>query len=321
MPRYYRKVIRIKGEQSPNVKLALAQLAAGQEPTGEMILPGVLSWDDYRKRRATWDKVRQCIGLDADWWEGAELLLFPPEWLNYSERLAAGQGSNRLRVFATSDLVRYMGCDPAEGGDKSSWAIVDRTGLIKLTSMKTPDTTVITAQTLALMYEYSIDPQNVCFDRGGGGRQHVDRLKSQGKRVRSVGFGEAVTLDPKRGLRMLEEKRVQREERYAFFNRRAQMYGELSELLDPALDGFAIPAGIRGLENDPTTELRSQLAPIPKLYDRERLKLPKKHRRDKDDREMTLMDLVGHSPDEADALVLACHAMLHKGTRTIAGVI
>jgi hypothetical protein len=42
MAKYFRRVIRIKAEDSPNVRYALAQIAAGKKPTGEVILPGVL---------------------------------------------------------------------------------------------------------------------------------------------------------------------------------------------------------------------------------------------------------------------------------------
>jgi len=34
---------------------------------------------------------------------------------------------------------------------------------------------------------------------------------------------------------------------------------------------------------------------------------------------VTLVDLIGHSPDEADAVVLACHGMLHAQSRPRVG--
>src|SRR5437667_99689 len=78
---YHRRVIRIPAEDSPNVRLGLAQRARGIEPTHEVLIPGMLTLAEYDLRRATWDKRRQCVGLDARFWEGAELLLFPPERL------------------------------------------------------------------------------------------------------------------------------------------------------------------------------------------------------------------------------------------------
>lgn len=318
MPRLYRRVIRIRAADSPNVRLAMAQIAAGQKPTGEQIVEGVLSWDEYCKRRATWDKIRRCIGLDAQFYTGAELLLFPPEWLNHSENLFRRRG-----IPTHSGVINYLACDPAEGGDKSSWAVVNRFGLVKLLSLLTPDTTVIPAQTLVLMREYNIKPDNVIFDRGGGGHEHADYLRSRGYPVRTVAFGEAVNLEPKRSRHQYTARVEVYEEKYVYVNRRAQMYGEFSLLLDPGRegDGFAIPPDIRGAEGDPKTELRSQLGPIPKRYQDDRLKLPPKHKKspDPNSHEETLTELIGHSPDEADAVVMAVHAMLHKSSKTIVG--
>jgi hypothetical protein len=48
--------------------------------------------------------------------------------------------------------------------------------------------------------------------------------------------------------------------------------------------------------------------------------LLQKHRRD-GSHDRCLVDLIGHSPDEADAMVLAVHAMLDRGTRAKAGAI
>ena len=71
--RYFRRVIRIKATDSPNVRLGLAQDRAGLTVTDEILVPGVLTYAEYRKRRATWDRVRQCIGLDGEFWKGIRL--------------------------------------------------------------------------------------------------------------------------------------------------------------------------------------------------------------------------------------------------------
>lgn len=325
MVHHYRKIIRITGKDSPNVRLALAQIASGTKPTNEIIIPGVLPYADYVKRREMWDEIRQCIGLDAQFYEGAEILLFPTQWLNKAEELHQSlQGKHRI--------ARAMGIDPAEGGDKSCWSVVDEYGLMFQVALKTPDTTYIPNYTIALMHEYGVPPDRVCFDRGGGGKEHADRLRSQGHKVRSVGFGETILADIKRGLQQVEVRREVREDRYTYKNRRAEMYGELSQLLDPTTEtqrgstlcaGFSIPPEY--------SELRRQLALIPKWYDEEgRLYLPPKQRRSEERLQhllgggpigdkVTLDKLLGHSPDEADSLVLAVHAMLHKGTRITAG--
>ena len=94
------------------------------------------------------------------------------------------------------------------------------------------------------MLKHAIPPERFAFDRGGGGKEHADRLRAQGYKVQTIAFGETLMGDLKRGLKSLGEKKEEREERYAYRNRRAEMFGELSLLLDPSLSekGFAIPA-------------------------------------------------------------------------------
>lgn len=313
--RFYRKIIKIRGQDSPNVRINLALDSVGLPPDGRMVLPGVLPWNEYLKRRATWDPIKQCIGLDAEFYEGAEVLLFPPEWLNRSERIADTY-TNRIRY------ARAIGIDPAEGGDKTAMAAVDEFGLIELVSKKTPDTSIITAECIAFAMKHGLLSMPECwvFDRGGGGKEHADRLREQGyEGVRTVAFGETLILAPRRGMTMIEEKIDNREERYAYVNRRAEMYGTLRILLDPSREAqglpiFAIPSTY--------TELRRQLAPIPLTYDPEgRMKLLPKNKRNPDSTEKTLTELIGCSPDEADSLVLAIFGMVNHERRNVAGAI
>ena len=306
---YYRKVIRIRAEDSPNVRRALLQKQAGIEPTGDVVTAGVLSWADYCYRRSTWDKVRQCIGLDGQFYEGAELMLFPPEWLNNSERLAFG-------LKGVKRQAKAIGIDPAEGGDATVMVAVDELGVIELISERTPDTSKITGAVIAFGRKHGVDPSNWVFDRGGGGKQHSDRLKSQGMPSRTVAFGETLALDLKRGLTRIEDKKEMKEERYVYVNRRAQMYHEMSLRCDPANEhgGFAIPAEYQ--------ELRRQLAVMPNRTDEEgRYWLPPKNKKDPTSDKQTLTEMLGCSPDEADALVLAHFGMIHKVKRVTAGAI
>jgi hypothetical protein len=67
-----RKIIHLCAEDSPNVALALRQIKEGKEPTGEEVCPGVLTWEDYRRRRATWDRVSQVIHLDGQFYVEAD---------------------------------------------------------------------------------------------------------------------------------------------------------------------------------------------------------------------------------------------------------
>ncbi len=156
--------------------------------------------------------------------------------------------------------------------------------------------------------------------------------------MRTVAFGEGIAHDPTRALQSIALRLDEREERYAYRNRRSQMYGELSLLLDPSTDGsvsigewadgrkdskgfifmgFALPQEY--------TDLRHQLAHIPKLYDPEgRLELPPKNKRPEapeNSKKKTLIEIIGYSPDEADALVLAVHGMMHKSSKPQAGAV
>lgn len=326
---YYRKVIQIKAEHSPNVRLGLAQVRAGREPTNEMLIPGVLSWADYAKRRSTWDKIKQCVGLDATFWEGAELLLYPVDWLNRAEYLHSMlQGKDRT--------AGGMGVDPAEGGDKTAFAVIDELGLMELISLPTIDTSVIIPRTISLMRRYGLDPQKVCFDRGGGGKQLADELRARGYPVRTVAFGEAVGPEPDQtntGMKSRRQKMETKEERYPYKNRRAEMYGRLREYLRPpwlpnpdqvftarpdtgsADDkaGFALPAYY--------TELRRQLSLMPLRYDQHgrMYMLPKTRRAGMSRSEPTLEEIIGHSPDESDALVLALHVISQPAKKVRAG--
>lgn len=297
MTRYYRKIIRITAEDSPNVRLAQAEIRAGKEPSHEILIPGVLPYADYVKRRQTWDEIRQTIGLDARFYKGASVLLYPPQWLNWCAIKAGNYAFQRREAIS-------VGVDPAEGGDKTAYCVIDQHGIIELISKKTPDPTVIVDDVIQLIQRYNVPPWRVMIDKGGGGHQHKMYLSKRGYKVRTVGFGEPVNLEVGQVARGNEQKREVKEERYVYKNRRAQMYGILSLLMDPMGEnqGFGIPPGY--------VELRKQLAPIPKTYDNEgRLVLLPKHVPPDSDLP-SLTKLIGHSPDEADALCLAIYGMV-----------
>lgn len=300
---FYRKIIQVKAIDSPNVRYGIARKKAGK--SSKILIPGVKPYHEYLKNRRLWDAVRQCVCLDAEFYEGAETLLYPPDWLNRAEQIAA-----RLVAKRRGEA---MGVDPAEGGDSSAWAIIDHRGLIELLAKKTADTTEVTNQTLALANQFQIPDERIFFDRGGGGKQHVDRLRLQGRKVKTVAFGESVMPQRRRGITPMEQRIGHDEVKYAYRNRRAQMYGILRELLDPTQVGFGLPARY--------PELRRQLAVMPLRWDGEgRMVMLPKHKRNKDDKRETLTELVGHSPDEADALVLAVYGLQYEKLRPKAGV-
>lgn len=333
--KYFRKVIKIKASDSPNVQLK------------EQVIPGIVDYHVYTKRRTLWDKIRQCVGLDAEFYEGAEVKLYPPDWLDRAADLwrtdQEDNGAGRLarakmykdkgldsrfyvrrkmyNMYEKSVLRRTMGVDTAEGGDDTVWTIIDILGVIHQVSLQTADTSVIVPRTLALMSQYGVLAEDTLFDRGGGGKQHADQLRRQGYNVRTIAFGEAPTsaADAQRQPTLTYSNNLRREEaetRYVFKNRRAEMYGLVRyELLDPINEvGFAIPPEL--------VELRRQMAPLPMMYDPEgRIFLPPKDKpnNNTDSKIITLREILGCSPDEADSLVLAVFGQFNVMAKKVLG--
>lgn len=318
-PGLYSKVIHIPADRSPNVRYALAEIAAGRKPSGRMIVPGPKDWYAYQEGLAKYDDIERCVKLDARFYVGKELRLFPPEWLTHARRLAIKYRGKRRKALA-------VGVDPAEGGDKTSLCAVDQLGVVELLSLQTPDTNQIPGLVVNFGLRHGVDPGNWVFDRGGGGKQHADRLRDLGFHVRTVAFGESPTHHPRPETVQYDTRVEDMEQRGAYVNRRAEMYGRLSAAVDPGVrvgedelgravfskPGFAIPG-----EYD---ALFQQLGPIPKLYDGEgKLRLPPKHKKDAKSKEVTLTELIGHSPDEADSLVLAYYGMVEDPLVTEVG--
>lgn len=311
--RFWRKVIHIAAEDSPNVQLGLAEEARGHEPSNTVLVPGVLTYNEYKKRLATWDEIRICVSIKGQFYEGQEVKLFPSLWLNRAVTLA-----RQYRLRGTRRVAKAIGVDPGEGTEETAWAVIDDLGLIELVAKHTPDTSTIPNETLALMRKYNVPAEYVCFDRGGGGKQHADRLRSQGYRVRTVAFGEPMLAPIKYSqIRPVKDRVETREETYSFVNRRAEMFGNLRNMLDPSLNpkGFAIPGEY--------VTLRREMLPIPLRYDEEgRLFLLPKNRKNPEQKNRgipTLIELIGHSPNQTDALVVALYALTHPPILAKAG--
>ncbi|GIW60143.1 MAG: hypothetical protein KatS3mg087_1209 [Patescibacteria group bacterium] len=295
--RVVRRVIRITAEDSPNVKLGLAQSRAGLPPTNEILIPGILTYGEYVKRRKFWDEEKQAVSLDALFYKGPELLLFPPAILADSMRKAEILSSSHSRRAVA------MGIDGGEGRDSTVWTIVDDKGIIEQISVKTPDTSEIVPMTIALIKKHFIQPSNVFIDRGGGGKEHADLLRRKGFSVKTVGFGERPGF---KTTSSQSQREAHNEISYAYKNKRAEMYGILSNYVH---NGFAIPSKYK--------ELIRQLSLMPKKYDSEgRLFLPPKDNVGKS-YGPTIKKIVGRSPDEADSLALAVYALHSRGRRAV----
>lgn len=313
-PGLRRKVIRIRAEDSPNVQYARAQIAAGVKPDNTIIIPGLVDWETYSERRKVWSKLRQCIGLDAAFPEGAENLLFPPDWLNAAETWAEDAPLTRKALG--------IGVDTAQGGDMTVWTAVDEWGLIAQVSERTPNTALIPGKTKAFALKYGIGPGSawrICFDAGGGGKEHADRMRMKGWKVRTISFGGAATTHkPYKANKSKTERTDEREVQYVYKNRRAELYGLLRQAVDPQRaedDEEAIPftlphAIVNRKRPDGGPSLREQLEPMPYLLNEEGMMwLPPKRKKDKNDKRESLEDILGCSPDEADSLVLAHFGM------------
>lgn len=319
MIRYYRKIIRIDAVDSPNVRLGLMQSERGLPVTGETLVPGLLSYQEYQRRLNSWDEVRKCIGLRGQFYRGAEVLMFPPDWLDAAHRRA-------LALYACQRRACAIGVDSAAGGDNTAWAVGDNLGLLDLRSAKTADTSVIVPITIQLMLEYRVKPDCVLFDYGGGGKQHADRLRSMGYAVQAVIFSETAAPEKRRVLGTLEQRKQETEVRRVYRNRRAEMYGQLRDRLNPTLGlGYGLPEALACRPRpDGGPSLRGQLAPMPLLYDEEGVlyMLPKQSKSGEEhQRRKTLTDLIGCSPDEADALVLMIHGLARRPVRATAGAV
>jgi hypothetical protein len=287
--KYDVKVIKVQAIESPNVQLALKEEKAGKKPSRRILVPGCMTIDEYRFRRKTYDPIKAAAGLDAEFYEGAEVRMFPQDWLS-----------------ASQERAREL-----EGEQ----------GVLEQVSLKTSNTAVIKGRTIAMMKKYDIEPNDVLFDRGGGGKEHSDYLRYSGYQVRSVGFGESPTRADEYDFGWVDPqfKKDLKESKYAYKNKRSEMYGVLRRMLDKnrAMDGqqpFAIPSEY--------TELLRQLGPIPLEYDGEgRMVLPPKQKPHKEFKGVTLIDIIGNSPDESDSLVLAVFAQIFKPAELEMGVI
>jgi hypothetical protein len=307
--RYYRKIIRIRAEDSPNVQLALQEIDRGERPSNKILISGVLSWAEYQKRRKLWNPIQQTVSLDGEFYKGGEVWLFPQEALRRSPGIAKSLSNKSRRALS-------MGVDAAEGGDYTVWTVVNMDGIIYQLSIKTEDTADVPGRTIALMKEYRLVADQVFFDRGGGGKQHADQLRRKGYDVRTVGFGETAS-DPHKDRKrssvkpQVTERVTRNESYYAYKNRRAEMYGLTSDLFIRE-QGFGVSYKY--------SETLRQLKALPKLYDGEgRLYLPPKGKPHPGYTGATIKSILGRSPDEADSLVLAVYGMIRRPPRISVG--
>lgn len=330
---FHRRCLKITAKDSPNVIEGLGQQTRKEPQTGITIIQGVLGWFEYLGRLATFTKQEKCESLDAEWYAGPELKLVTPEWFEHAYSYAA------LRPLPKG-TIKYLGIDPAEGGDDTAWVVIDKHGVLQIVSIKTSDTNIIFGKTIELMKQWDILDVNVCFDRAVGKAQ-ADRLRAAGfPGVRTVDFG-VIKAEPKRGIRTFPDKREIVETKGEFKSRRSEMYWEIREVLsrpltfseDPevqaAIESVARTQGRAekpsfALPKNMCTELVREIACVPLKYDDlGKFKLiPKQDEKDDPDKpenQETFRYLLGRSPDQADAFALAIFAWKNKPNSQTAG--
>jgi len=307
---FHRKTFRIKADMSPNVRLARAEIAKGEEPSGRILVPGVIDWATYQKRRKLRPKAWQTVSMDAEWYEGPEEKMYPLEW-----RKACMDRADELEKKKGRRTAKSVGIDTGEGKADTSMYAVDDLGIVGRRSMKTPDTSKIEGDVLGFCREVGCPMERAYFDRGGGGKQIADYMRSHGHQVNTVAFGEPVSIEKRRGVTPFDERKGHEELRTTFVSRRCQLYWLLREVMDPGL-------GNRFGVSREYEELHRQMGPIPLKYDdRGRVWLPPKQPRPrvdgKEGSEVTLIDLVGCSPDELEALALAIYGLHAKPAKRV----
>lgn len=311
----YRKIIHISAEDSPNVQRAQEQREQGIEPNNEIVIPGILPNDLYETRMALWDDIRKCISLSGRFWEGKEVMMFPQQWLALGLQRAIALRTHRGKRYASA-----IGIDPGEGSADTCFCAGDDLGILDFEGYPTPDTSLIKRVAKAMMIKWRCDPDNCVFDRGGGGKQIADELRSEGYDVSTIAFGEQPSTEPKHGMYTVYQRLDIREEKSAYFNMRSQMYYEARCMLNPDInpEGYGLPGGDQG------RELVRQLSLIPLKYDQNgKIYLPPKNRKpgqvSSSSTNPTLSEIIGRSPDQADAFVIMVHRMLHGAITMEAG--
>lgn len=327
---FHRKIIRIDSFDNPNIAYGLEEEKRGLKPSGKIFIPGIKTFDKFKEDQILLDEMMVNVVLWAKYYKGKELKLYPNEWIDRAKELFYVHNRRKRRAKA-------IGIDPGEGVSKTSLCAVDEYGILEIVSVLTPDTSVIDNMIIDFGRKHNVPSHMWGTDRGGGGKQIADRLRRAGYNIRTIAFGQSIQEDPKRGSGQTPYgKKIENVElKYAFTTFRAMLYGTFAELLDPSGKptveelkqyeilrvtpqmGFSIP---------PTYHtLFQEMRAIPKIRDDNgRLWIPPKGNKDLPDwvpqkSRKTLIQLVGHSPDELDSVVVAVYVMNNSNVKRKAG--
>jgi len=287
-----RRVIHVDAKATPNVKAGLAWKATGCHGPPPIVIPGMLTFGQYVHHLATKHPLWILQRLHGRFDESGDSLMFPVDWLDKAEIMWQTAKLLPRGPFA-------LGVDVAEGGrDLTCWCVLDKFGIVKIITLMTKDTTVIIPKTLELMAEYDVHPSRVAFDRGCGGYQYAQTMRSQGQPVKAISFGGGA-FDSK-----------------TYMNTRAEMYWRLRNTADPSrwskVEGSNGDGVVweRFFSYDPNEfMLREELAVPPIMHDGEgRLKMLRKDPMPRS-RQPSIKGFLGRSPDRADAVALANYVL------------
>lgn len=306
-----RNVDLVRGGRPHGMNLCKAE---GKPVPKRPIIPGILSYEQYVERDATLapaDKRPRLHGLFND---ETTSKIFPASWLDLAQELGRLLARHNAQLKAKGRRPKLgaplaLGIDCAMGGgDLSAWAVFGRYGVMHVEVLDTPDTRKIKGQTLRLMRRFRIRPEYVAFDRAVG-KQIADELREEGLDVNDVGFGEAA-LEPGK-----------------YSNMRAELHAELAKAMRRMVDDQGRPTAKtkRLLDTPPDkwhnswrfvalpedADLRQELFVLPTGVDSKgRLRLPPKQptSRSRGNSEVSVKEMLGRSPDRADAVILAKYA-------------
>lgn len=281
------------------------------------IIPGQTCYDEFLSLLNDSDPLIRnvyALGKFPDQDPGKQIIL--PSWLSEPIKLwnrwnqlwrRADEGDHKLALKILDQMlpVEGFGLDVAASryGDSSVLAVGGRHGIRAIHECQFSDTQQTMYWVLETARSYGIDLKQgtipIAIDWGGGyGNAVGDPLKKMNVHVIEVHGNATSDLDSKK-----------------YANKRAELYGEAGRRLDPAGDFRMIPFGLPDDER-----LRAELVAPAKIYaghDGEKYYITPKGRRGSDENYMgkTIRELLGRSPDRADAVVYCLCALRDQQRR------
>jgi hypothetical protein len=282
-------------------------------------IPGQTCYDEFMSLLNDADPlIRNVYALGKFPDQDPEKQVILPEWL--VEPVRFWSRWNRLWLRATENHhpaainllnqilpVEGFGLDVAASrfGDTSVLAVGGRHGIRALHECRFSDTQQTLEWVLETARAYGIDLMlgtvPLAIDWGGGyGNAVGDPLKKRNVQVIEIHGNSTSGLDSNK-----------------YANKRAELYGEAGRRLDPAGDFRMIPFGLP--DND---RLRAELVAPQKIYaghNGEKYYITPKGRRGSDENYQgkTLREILGRSPDRADAVVYCLHALRDQSRRRL----